>query len=98
MGYAPRRFAWHADATTARYRIRSWISCLPDIIHRALYSKDGLVDQLKKRLAERALNAEFDHHLEQEDEAGREWPRRQLPRQPKKRWLIWRGTVALPPF
>ncbi len=37
---------------------------------QALFSKDGLVDQLKKRLAERALNAELDHHLEQEDEAG----------------------------
>lgn len=37
---------------------------------QALFSKDGLIDQLKKRLAERVLNAELDHHLEQEDEAG----------------------------
>jgi putative transposase len=37
---------------------------------QALFSKDGLVDQLKKRLAERALNAEIDHHLEQDEEAG----------------------------
>ena len=37
---------------------------------RTLFSKGGLVDQLKKRLAERALSAELDHHLKQEDEAG----------------------------
>jgi putative transposase len=37
---------------------------------QALFSKDGLIDQLKKRLAERVLNAELDHHLEQESEAG----------------------------
>jgi putative transposase len=37
---------------------------------QALFSKDGLIDQLKKRLAERVLNAELDHHLEQDDEAG----------------------------
>jgi putative transposase len=37
---------------------------------QALFSKDGLVDQLKKRLAERALSAELDHHLDQEGEAG----------------------------
>lgn len=37
---------------------------------QALFSKDGLIDQLKKRLAERVLNAELDHHLDQEDEAG----------------------------
>lgn len=28
------------------------------------------MDQLKKRLAERALNAELDHHLDREEEAG----------------------------
>ncbi len=27
-------------------------------------AKDGLLDALKKALAERALNAEMDHHLE----------------------------------
>jgi putative transposase len=37
---------------------------------QALFSKDGLIDQLKKRLAERVLNAELDHHLDQDDEAG----------------------------
>ena len=37
---------------------------------QALFSKDGLIDQLKKRLAERVLNAEIDHHLDQSDEAG----------------------------
>lgn len=37
---------------------------------QTLFSKDGLIDQLKKRLAERILNAELDHHLDQDDEAG----------------------------
>ena len=36
---------------------------------QALFSKDDLIDQLKKRLAERVLNAELDHHLDQDDEA-----------------------------
>ncbi len=31
---------------------------------RAALAKDGLLDTLKKALAERALNAEMDHHLE----------------------------------
>src|SRR4028119_2473493 len=31
---------------------------------RAALAKDGLLDALKKALAERALNAEMDHHLE----------------------------------
>src|SRR3712207_5441632 len=31
---------------------------------RAALARDGLVDALKKALAERALNAEMDHHLE----------------------------------
>ena len=37
---------------------------------QALFSKDGLIDQLKKRLAERVLNAELDHHLDQDEEVG----------------------------
>ena len=28
-----------------------------------VFAKDGLLDELKKALAERALNAEMDHHL-----------------------------------
>src|SRR3954469_1667631 len=31
---------------------------------KAAFAKDGLLDELKKALAERALNAEMDHHLE----------------------------------
>ena len=36
---------------------------------QTLFSKDGLIDQLKKRVAERILNAELDHHLDQDEEA-----------------------------
>lgn len=35
------------------------------------FGKDGLLDELKKALAERALNAEIDHHLANEAEDGR---------------------------
>jgi putative transposase len=35
------------------------------------FGKDGLFDELKKALAERALNAELDHHLATEAEDGR---------------------------
>ena len=31
---------------------------------KTAFEKDGLLDELKKALAERALNAEIDHHLE----------------------------------
>ena len=37
---------------------------------KSAFAKDGLLDELKKALAERALNAEMDHHLEPEGEAG----------------------------
>src|SRR5215208_7024508 len=37
---------------------------------KTAFAKDGLLDELKKALAERALNAEMDHHLEQENEVG----------------------------
>ena len=30
---------------------------------KTAFDKDGLLDELKKALAERALNAEMDHHL-----------------------------------
>src|ERR687893_1626234 len=36
---------------------------------KSAFAKDGLLDELKKALAERALNAEMDHHLEQEGES-----------------------------
>jgi putative transposase len=35
------------------------------------FGKDGLIDELKKALAERALNAEMDHHLANEAKDGR---------------------------
>src|SRR5690348_185879 len=37
----------------------------------ALSGKDGLLDALKKALAERALNAEMDHHLDGGEPDGR---------------------------
>ena len=36
----------------------------------AALQQGGLLDSLKKALAERALNAEMDHHLGHEDQAG----------------------------
>ena len=38
---------------------------------QAALGKDGLVDELKRALAERALNAEMDHHLDGEAAGGR---------------------------
>ena len=38
---------------------------------QAALGKDGLIDELKRALAERALNAEMDHHLEGEAAEGR---------------------------
>jgi putative transposase len=35
---------------------------------KTLFEQDGLLDELKKALAERASNAELDHHLEQDAE------------------------------
>ena len=32
---------------------------------KTAFAKDGLLDELKKALAERALNAEMDHHLDE---------------------------------
>ena len=37
---------------------------------KTAFDKDGLLDELKKALAERALNAEMDHHLETDEEDG----------------------------
>ena len=38
---------------------------------KTTFAKDGLLDELKKALAERALNAEIDHHLDKGEEDGR---------------------------
>ena len=38
---------------------------------KSAFAKDGLLDELKKALAERALNAEIDHHLEIGEPDGR---------------------------
>lgn len=52
--------------------------CVPDALldqllagtdPQSALAPDGLLDSLKKALAERVLNAEMDHHLSQEDEA-----------------------------
>ena len=37
---------------------------------KTAFDPNGLLDGLKKALAERALNAEMDHHLSGEEEAG----------------------------
>ena len=37
---------------------------------QSAFAKNGLLDELKKALAERALNAEMDHHLDQDSESG----------------------------
>ena len=34
---------------------------------KAVFSKDGLFDEIKKALAERMLNAELDDHLDNEE-------------------------------
>ena len=39
--------------------------------HQVALGKDGLVDELKRALAERALNAKMDHHLDGEAAEGR---------------------------
>src|SRR5512143_504178 len=38
---------------------------------KTAFEKDGLLDELKKALAERMLNAEMDHHLETDERDGR---------------------------
>ena len=38
-------------------------SCWPAPIAKTAFDTDGFLDELKKALAERALNAEMDHHL-----------------------------------
>ena len=47
-----------------------WTSCCPARMPPAALQQGGLLDELKKALAERALNAEMDHHLGGEAGAG----------------------------
>ena len=42
------------------------------------FAKDGLMDELKKALAERTLNAELDHHLEEGARPARRQPTQRL--------------------
>jgi putative transposase len=49
--------------------MRSWTSFLAGADPKSAFDPNGLLDELKKALAERALNAEMDHHL-RGDEAG----------------------------
>ena len=52
--------------------MRWWIKLLEGRDPATVFESGGLVDELKKRLAERMLNGEMDHHLgaEAEEEAG----------------------------
>ena len=40
---------------------------MPAAIRAAVFAKDGLLDDLKKALSERILNAELDEHLDGEE-------------------------------
>jgi putative transposase len=59
---------------------------------KSAFEKDGLLDELKKALAERALNAEIDHHLETGEADGRTNSRNGYG---KKRVLTETGTIPL---
>ena len=57
------------------------------------FDRSGLLDQLKKALAERALNAEMDHHLAGEGgAANKDYDANHL-----RRFLAERGTAAVIP-
>ena len=55
--------AWH-DASNRRSRTQILDQLLAGADAKTAFDKDGLLDELKKALAERALNAEMDHHLD----------------------------------
>jgi putative transposase len=59
---------------------------------KAAFEKDGLLDELKKALAERALNAEIDYHLETGETDGRANSRNGYG---QKRVLTETGTIPL---
>jgi putative transposase len=58
-----KKEAPHAPTQTACDRRRALDQLLDGADARTAFDTDGLIDQLKKALAERALNAEMDHHL-----------------------------------
>src|SRR5512134_1001728 len=59
---------------------------------KTAFEKDGLLDELKKALAERALNAGIDHHLETGEADGRTNSRNGYG---KKQVLTETGTIPL---
>ena len=59
---------------------------------KTAFEKDGLLEELKKALAERALNAEIDHHLEIGEADGRTNSRNGYG---KKRVLTETGAIPL---
>jgi hypothetical protein len=61
---------WH-DANSRLFLISCSISSWPAPMRRPRSRKDGLLDELKKALAERALNVEIDHQLEAGEADGR---------------------------
>ena len=48
-----------------------WTSSWPGLTAKTAFDRNGLLDELKKALAERVLNAEMDHHLGGEAADGR---------------------------
>lgn len=59
-----RRDVWQRVASI----LNCWISCWRGETPRSCLNRTGLLDELKKALAERVLNAEIDHHLGQGSE------------------------------
>ena len=63
---------------------------------QAVFSKDGLLDVLKKALAERVLNAELDHHLaEERAQVGLETPRNHRNGHSRKTVLSGSGKLEI---
>src|SRR3974390_2762728 len=63
---------------------------------KAVFSKDGLLDALKKALAERILDAELDHHLAGERaQAGAEAPRNHRNGHSRKTVLSGTGKLEI---
>ena len=68
---------------------------------KTAFAKDGLLDELKKAFAERALNAEIDHHLNNGEEDGRPnsrngYGRNRFSPRPPRSSLKFRATGCRP--